>query len=151
MDVHLSDEQILLRESARDFLAAECPMEHVRASMEAAPGSPDALWKKMAELGWTGLTLPEVYGGTELELLSLSLLCQEMGRVLLPSPYLSTVAVGAQAVLLGGSDALKQRVLPGIADGSSRIALALLEDDSCWSPESVSLSAKASADGFTLD
>ncbi len=151
MDVHLSEEQSLLQESARDFLEAECPMDFVRTRMEEPPGGSDGLWQKMSQLGWTGISLPDAYGGAGMDLLSLSLLCQEMGRVLLPSPYLSTVALGAQAVLHGGSDAIKQRVLPGVAEGSNRIALALLEEGLVWSPGGIAMEAVAGAGRYRLN
>ena len=94
------------------------------------PGDPGgALWDQMAALGWIGLSLPQEYGGAGLDFLSLSLVCQEMGRVLLPEPYLSTVAQGAHAVTLAGSDEQKRRLLPAIAEGRLKLAMAWLEEE----------------------
>jgi alkylation response protein AidB-like acyl-CoA dehydrogenase len=148
MDVHLSDDQILLQETTREFLKAECPIERVRAFMQD-PGDPGgALWDQMAALGWIGLSLPQEYGGAGLDLLSLSLVCLVMGRVLLPEPYLSTVAQGAHAVTLAGSDEQKRRLLPAIAEGRLKLAMAWLEEDLTWQPSGITLAANATPDGF---
>ncbi len=153
MDVTLSEEQELLQQSAREFLSAECPMERVREAMDDPHGVDPGRWKKMAELGWLGLSLPEAYGGVGLDLLSLALVCQEMGRVLLPEPYLSTVALGARALMLGGSEAQKSRILPAVAEGQAKLALGQLESDLSWSADAIRLEARAEpgGEGFRLD
>ena len=99
MDVGFSDEQTLLQDSARDFLTRECPMSLVRAQMDDPRGLPEALWKGIGELGWCGLLVPEAHGGSGLGLVDLSLVMEEMGRVLCPGPFVST-AVGDRSCLL---------------------------------------------------
>lgn len=150
MDVQLSEEQESLRIAARDFLVGECPIAWVREQMEDPKDLGGALWKKMAELGWLGLMVPEEHSGAELDLLSLSIVCEEMGRVLLPEPYLSTVAVGANAILLAGSDDQKRKLLPEIVEGRLKIALAQLEASLDWAADGIELDAKLQGETWTL-
>lgn len=127
MDLTRTPEQELLARSARAFLARGCPIAHVRA-MEADPRgfSPD-LWREMAGLGWPGMTLPTEYGGGGLSFLDAALLLEEMGRVLLPSPFVATAVLAARLVLALGSDAQRRRWLPRIAAGEMVATLALVE------------------------
>jgi len=150
VDVQLTEEQEALRESAREFLRRECPNAFVREQMAETKDLGGPLWQQMAELGWLGLTVPEAYGGAGLDLLSLSIVCQEMGRTLLPLPYLSTVAIGARALVLGGNDEQKATHLPGIAEGRTRIALAQLEEGSDWRPQGIELCATTRGNALTL-
>jgi len=151
MDVQFSEEQDLLRESARVFLAKECPLARVRELMEEPLGTSPGFWKKLAELGWLGLTLPEEQGGAGMDLVDLTVVMEEMGRALLPDPFLSTVALGARAIELAGNEEQKRRSLPAVAGGSLKIALAMLEEESRWSGDGVQLADGACADGFRLD
>ena len=88
MDLGLSEEQELLKNSAREFLEKECPEEHVRAMEEDDKGYSPALWKKMADLGWQGLMIPEEYGGAGFSFLDLCVLVEEFGRALVPGPFI---------------------------------------------------------------
>ncbi|MEI8360021.1 MAG: acyl-CoA dehydrogenase family protein, partial [Deltaproteobacteria bacterium] len=90
MDFGFSEDQEMLRQSARDFLGKECPMTLVRKLMEDESGHSPELWKKMSDLGWLGLILPEEYGGVGLGFVDLVVVLEEMGRVVLPGPFLST-------------------------------------------------------------
>src|SRR3989442_8516011 len=104
MDFGFSEEQEMLRKSARDFLAKESPMTYVRRMMEDEVGYSEETWRKMAALGWMGLILPEEYGGAGLNMVDLVVVLEEMGRVVMPGPFFSTVLLGALAVLEGGSE-----------------------------------------------
>jgi alkylation response protein AidB-like acyl-CoA dehydrogenase len=95
MDLDLTEEQEMLRTMARDFLAKECPKTLVRELEDDEKGYSPDLWRKMADLGWMGLVLPEEYGGMGMEYLDLIILIQEMGRNILPGPYFSTVVLVA--------------------------------------------------------
>jgi alkylation response protein AidB-like acyl-CoA dehydrogenase len=150
MDVRLSEEQELLRASAREILARECPMALVREMIGDARGLPEELWKKMAELGWMGLPFPEAYGGAGLGLIDLVVLLEEAGRVLLPGPFLSSVALAGTAIALAGSDAQKRALLAPIAGGRARAALALLEAPERWDAHGVQLEARRVEGGFRL-
>ena len=97
MDFGFSEEQEMLRQSARALLEKECPSTAVRKLMADTRGYDSALWQKMAELGWLGLAVPEQYGGGGLSYVDLVLVMEEMGRVVLPSPFIWTVMV-AEAI-----------------------------------------------------
>src|SRR6266705_529324 len=131
MDFGFSEEQEMLRKSARDFLADESTMTYVRRMMEDDRGFTDAQWKKMAELGWMGLILPERYGGAGLDFVDMVVVLEEMGRAVLPGPFFSTVILGGVALLEGGSDDQKASFLPKIAAGDLRVTLAQLGPTAC--------------------
>jgi alkylation response protein AidB-like acyl-CoA dehydrogenase len=150
MDVRFTEEQKLLRESARALLERECSMQLVRAMIDDERGYTDALWAKAVELGWTGLACGAEYGGAGLGLVETAVLMEETGRALMPGPLLSTVAIGTASISLGGSDAQKAELLPKIADGSLRVALAQLEDTASWGPEGIEAVAKKSSGGYVL-
>jgi alkylation response protein AidB-like acyl-CoA dehydrogenase len=150
MDFGFSEEQEMLRSSARDFLAKEAPMTYVRKMMEDEVGFTGNLWKKMADLGWMGLILPEQYGGSGLDFVDLIVVLEEMGRVVLPGPFFSTVVLGGVALLEGGSDALKQALLPKLASGDLKVTLAQLEPSGRWDADGIQLAAKADGGGFVL-
>src|SRR5215467_12318911 len=117
MDFGFSEEQEMLRSSARDFLAKEAPMTYVRKMMEDERGYTDELWRKMAELGWMGLILPEDVGGSGLDFVDMVVVLEEMGRAVLPGPFFSTVILAGVAIAEGGSEAQRQQYLPKIASG----------------------------------
>jgi alkylation response protein AidB-like acyl-CoA dehydrogenase len=150
MDFGFSEEQEMLRSSARDFLAKEAPMTYVRKMMDDEVGFTAELWKKMADLGWMGLILPEQYGGSGLDFVDLIVVLEEMGRVVLPGPFFSTVVLGGVAVLDGGSAALKDALLPKLASGELRVTLAQLEPSGRWDADGIQLAAKADGGGFVL-
>jgi alkylation response protein AidB-like acyl-CoA dehydrogenase len=151
MDFGFSEEQDMLRSSARDFLAKEAPMTYVRRMMEDERGYTEAVWRKMAELGWMGLILPEAYGGSGLDFVDMVVVLEEMGRVVLPGPFFSTVILGGVALLEGGSDAQKQAWLPKIADGSVKATLAHLEPSGRWDADGIALTATQGGEGWTLE
>ena len=150
MDFGFSEEQEMLRTSARDFLAKECPMTHVRKMMEDDRGFTDAEWKQMAELGWMGLILPEDAGGSGLDFVDMVVVLEEMGRAVMPGPFFSTVILGGVALTEGGSAAQKQELLPKLAEGKLRVTLAQLEPSGRWDAEGVQLAAKKDGAGYTL-
>ena len=98
MDLGLTETQQMLRTSARTFLEAECSTTHVREmELDDRGFSPD-IWQKMAAQGWLGLTIPETYGGAELEFIDLVILLEEMGRYMLPSRFFSTTVLSSLAI-----------------------------------------------------
>jgi alkylation response protein AidB-like acyl-CoA dehydrogenase len=151
MDFGFSEEQEMLRSSARDFLAKESPMTYVRRMMEDDRGYSDDQWNKMAELGWMGLILPEQYGGSGLDFVDMIVVLEEMGRVVLPGPFFSTVILGGVALLEGGSDAQKKDLLPRLAAGKLRLTLAQLEPNARWDADGIQLEAKKDGAGWKLN
>jgi alkylation response protein AidB-like acyl-CoA dehydrogenase len=150
MDFGFSEEQEMLRQSARQFLEAECAMTYVRKMMEDERGYSDEQWRKMAELGWQGLIVPEDFGGAGLDMVDLIVVLEEMGRVVMPGPFFSTVMFGAMPLLLAGSKAQKKRYLPGLADGSIKATLAQVEEGGRWDAPGIAMPAKKTAAGFEL-
>ncbi|MCI0777668.1 MAG: acyl-CoA dehydrogenase family protein, partial [Chloroflexi bacterium] len=125
MDLGLSEEQELLKNFARDFLEKECPEQHVRDMEEDEKGYTPDLWKKMAEQGWQGLTVPEEQGGSGMGFIDFIILVEEFGRALVPGPFLPTAVGGAIALMEGGSDEQKKQYLPKIASGEQIWTFAL--------------------------
>jgi alkylation response protein AidB-like acyl-CoA dehydrogenase len=149
MDVLFSEDQEILRSGVREFLERECGLATVRAIAEAGKGLPPALWKKLADLGWLGLCIPEEYGGAGLRCLDLVVMLEEMGRNLFPGAFLSAV-VGGLALVLGGNEVQKRRLLPAIACGEQRVTLALCDEAGPWSAKGVAVEAHAAGAGFSL-
>jgi len=98
VDFAFSEEQEMLRRSAREFLAKECSTKVVRRLMESGDGYDEALWKKMADLGWTALGIPEEYGGVG-TFLDLVVVMEEAGRALLPGPFFSTMGLAVLVLI----------------------------------------------------
>jgi alkylation response protein AidB-like acyl-CoA dehydrogenase len=151
MDFGFSDEQDMLRQTARAFLEEHCPTTFVRQMMEDDKGYSTALWKEMAELGWLGLAFPEAYGGQGLGFVDLTVILEEMGAALLPAPFLSTVILAGQTILLGGSEAQKKAYLPKIADGSLIATLAMTEPAGRFDAEGITaVKATPQGAGFSI-
>ncbi len=152
MDLGLNETQQMLKNSAREFLQAECPDTYVRAMEEDARGYTPDMWQKIAEQGWLGLIFPEEYGGVGLTYLDLSVLLEEMGRALLPGPFFSTIVMGGMAIMDAGSDEQKRRLLPQICDGQHIVTLALTEPSARWDAAGIQTTAAQNADGaWTLN
>ena len=117
MDFGFSEEQELLRSTARKFLENECSSEFVRTRMAEPDGVTDEFWGKVAEQGWLGLVYPEEYGGSGLGFVDLTVLMEEMGRAVMPGPFVSTVLLGGLTIHEAGSAAQRKEWLPKIAGG----------------------------------
>jgi alkylation response protein AidB-like acyl-CoA dehydrogenase len=150
MDFGFNADQEMLRAIARKFLDNECTSEFVRARMAEEAGFTEEFWTKLAEQGWLGLVYPEQYGGAGLGFVDLTVLMEEMGRAVMPGPFISTVLLGGQAILEAGSDAQKKEWLTKIAEGQARVTLAWTEPSARWDAGGVTTTAKASGGGFTL-
>jgi alkylation response protein AidB-like acyl-CoA dehydrogenase len=142
MNFGFSDEQELLRASARKFFDNECTSAFVRQHLEEPAGVPEAFWTKLAEQGWLGLIYPEGAGGSGLGVVDLVVLMEEMGRVVMPGPYFSTVLLGGLAILEAGSAEQKQAWLAKIAGGHAKVALAWTEPNARWDAAGVTAPAK---------
>lgn len=151
MDFSLSEEQEMLKKSARDFLNAECPKSLVRKLEESELGYSPELWKKMAELGWTGLAIPEKYGGAGLSLLDLGVLFEEFGRAATPGPMFCTTALGALPILDWGTEEQRRAFLPRIAAGELILTMALAEPEVNEDPRFVATYAAQHGDSFVIN
>jgi alkylation response protein AidB-like acyl-CoA dehydrogenase len=141
MNFDFSDDQKQLRDQARRFLAEKCPPKAVREVLDGKAPYDKALWKGLAEMGFLGVAIPEEFGGAGAGHLELCVIAEEMGRALAPVPFSSTVYLAAEALLLAGSDAQKQKWLPLIASGEAIGTLALFEGSGNPSPDAIKLTA----------
>src|SRR5499426_3202262 len=143
MNFDFSDDQKQLRDEARKFLAEKCPPKAVRAVLDGKAPYDRDLWKGLAEMGFLGVAIPESYGGAGAGHLELCVIAEEMGRALAPVPFSSTVYLAAEALLLAGSEAQKQKWLPKIASGEAIGTLALFEGKGNPSPQAIKLTASS--------
>jgi alkylation response protein AidB-like acyl-CoA dehydrogenase len=152
MSLTLNEEQRLLQQTAREFLAANAPVSALRALRNSADplGYSADLWTQMADLGWAGIVIPEEYGGLGFGFAGLGAVLEETGRTLAASPLFATCVLGASAVLLAGSVAQKESVLPRIAAGELTLALAL-EESHHHDPFGIALRATREREGYRLD
>jgi alkylation response protein AidB-like acyl-CoA dehydrogenase len=152
MNFGFSEEQEELRKMVKRFLDEKSPESEVRRLMATAEGYDPAVWDQMAnELALQGLGIPEEFGGQGYGPVELYVVFEEMGAALFCSPYFSTVALAANAVLFVGTDADKASYLPGIASGERIATLALTDDSGDWDLASTSTTASALGDGFVLN
>ncbi|MDK2770158.1 MAG: acyl-CoA/acyl-ACP dehydrogenase [Sphingomonas sp.] len=147
MPLYLNDEQTMLRESAQQFVAEAAPVSHMRALRDAndATGFSRDLWKQFAEMGFTGILIPEADGGLGLGHVEAGVVLEEIGRNLSPSPFLTT-AVAAVAALKG--TAQRERWFPGILSGETVAALAI--DERAKHGDAIGMKAERSGNGFRL-
>ena len=146
MQFGLTETQQVLKNSAKEFFGAECPIAEVRRLMETDTAFDAALWNKFARQGWCGIIFPEEYDGLGLGMVELAAAMEEMGRALGPGPLLSTLVAGA-AIEAAGNDDQKKRYLAPLCRGDRRATLALLEAGARW--DSAGVAIKASGDGAT--
>jgi len=151
MDLTLSDEQRLLRESADRFVGETCTAEHRRKAAAEPNGFSAAIWKQFAELGWLALPIAEEHGGLGGGAIEVGILMEAFGRGLVSEPYLSTVVLGAGLLGICGSDAQKQALLPKVADGSLYLAFAHAERAARFDLAAVETTATKTPNGFQLN
>ncbi|MCY4594985.1 MAG: acyl-CoA/acyl-ACP dehydrogenase [Bryobacterales bacterium] len=134
MDFSLTEEQMMLRDSARGFLGTEWPVPELRRMLDPgdAPKAANSLWGKIADLGWPGLLVAEDNGGLGLELFDLVVLMEETGRHLIPGTLHASGVLAALAVETLGNDGAKQRYLPDVAEGSLKATAGIYEPGSGW-------------------
>ena len=150
MDIGFTEEQELLRDSARRFLESECTTQFVRQRMAEPAAVTDEFWRKLAGHGWLGIIYPEEQGGSGLGLVDLVVLMEEMGRAVMPGPFLSTVLLGGAAVAEAGAPAQRRQWLPQIVAGSAKAALAWTEPNLRWDAAGITLRAREAGGGFNL-
>jgi len=152
MDFHFSEEQKMLKESARDFLQTECPKAFIRKMEKDPKGYTPELWRKMADLGWMGIIFPEQYGGIGGDFLDLLVLLEEMGRACLPGPFFSTVVLGGLPILEAGNESQKKEFLPKIVKGELILTLSHIEPATTqFDPFLISVEARSEPNGYSID
>ncbi|RMD82844.1 MAG: acyl-CoA dehydrogenase [Candidatus Dadabacteria bacterium] len=150
MDFGFTAEQEELRRAAREFFEAETPVRLAREMLEDPVGVSEQAWKKLAELGWTGICVAERYGGSGLGLLELSLVMEEAGRVVLALPLASTAAMAVPAISRLATEAQQERLLPELAAGRTRATLAIAEQSGRWEASGVQARGESAAGGWVL-
>ncbi|MFM6854632.1 MAG: acyl-CoA dehydrogenase family protein [Sphingopyxis sp.] len=150
MPLYHTDDQTMLKDSAAPFLADAAPIAHMRALRDSndATGFSRDLWAQFAQMGFTGILVPENHGGMGLGHAEAGIILEEIGRNLTPSPFLTT-AVAATAALNAAGGATADQWLPRIAAGDAVIALAI-DESARHRPERTALTAERSGNGFRL-
>ena len=152
MHFAFTEEQALIHDTARAFCAEHGAASRLRKAIESPLGYDEATWRAIGEeMGWCGIALPAEVGGSALGSVELAILCEQMGRVLLPSPFLATVALAAPAIALAGTAAQREALLPGIAAGRTRATLAIANADGAPGLEGIGPRLARSKRGWRLD
>ena len=151
MDLELSKEQKALKNSAREFLKKECPPEQMRNMRDDQEGYSSALWKKMAELGWMGVMIPEKYEGLGGDFVDLSIILESMGEVCCPGPFFSTVVLGGLTLLAAGSEEQKSELLPKLVNGDLVMTLAQNEPGTWFNAGGVKTAAKKKGADYIIE
>src|SRR5882672_9553931 len=150
MDIGFSEEQELLRDTARKFLDAVCTTKFVRERMATPEAVTPEFWAQLAEQGWLGINFAEDDGGSGLGLVDLVVLMEEMGRAVMPGPFLAAVLLGGGVIAEAGSAAQRREFLPQIAEGKVRATLAVTEPNARWDATGITAAARAERGGFVL-
>jgi alkylation response protein AidB-like acyl-CoA dehydrogenase len=150
MDLRFTETQEILKKMARDFLTTECPKTLVRKLEQSEEGYSPEVWKKMAELGWMGLIIPEEYGGMGYTFQDLVVLLEEIGRNILPGPLMATIT-STFPILEAGTEEQKKELLPKIAQGELILTTALLESEGVFDTFGITVKATPKGDDFVID
>jgi alkylation response protein AidB-like acyl-CoA dehydrogenase len=151
MALVLTEEQSMLRDSARSLISDKAPVSHLRQLRDSKDetGFSRDLWKTFAEMGFSGLLVSEQFGGSGLGCVEAGIVMEEIGRTLMPSPFLATSVLAASTLSRGGSEAQKAQHLPRISDGSLLAALAV-DEGAKHRPLQTSMQAARAGNGFKL-
>jgi alkylation response protein AidB-like acyl-CoA dehydrogenase len=150
MNFALSEDHEFLRDVARSFVKKEIDLAPLLIpGATVANSGYDANWKKIVDVGWPGLIVPEAYGGSDMSCIDLAMVIGELGRALAPSPFFGTLA-GTWTLLRAASDEQKDRLLPGIAAGTASMALAIADADGSVDGPSSDTRATAAGDAYVL-
>ena len=151
MDLSLTESQQMLKNTVRAFMDRETPKEVLVALQSSATGYDQRTWEAAADLGWLGMLIPAEYGGSEGTLTDAAVLFEELGRGPMPGPFFSSGVLGTLTVLEAGTEEQKRRILPGVANGSTILTLALTEPHASFGPRGVSLAAERREDAYVLN
>ena len=150
MDFGFSEEQEMLRDAAKRFLADNCGTKFVRQMMADESAHDAGFWRKLVELGWPGLLIPEQYGGQGGTFLDMTVIAEEAGKALIPGPFFAAALLGAPAVIEGGSEAQKKELLPKMAKGEYIATVAIAEAAGRFDAGGIELKAAKKGSDYTL-
>ncbi len=147
----LTEEQSMIKDQAKAWATEQAPVQKFRELRDSgdANGFTSETWSAMVEMGWTGIIIPEQYGGSDLGNLTFGIVLEETGRQLTASPLLASALVGASAIMLGGTDEQKRDWLPGIVDGTTILTLAV-DETPRHAPTNTALKAEKTGQGYSL-
>lgn len=147
----LTEEQSMLKDQASAWVTEQAPVQKFREMRDSGidQGFTPTTWETMVEMGWTGILIPEAFGGSDLGYLTFGVVLEQLGRQLTASPLFASALVGTSAVLLAGNDDQKQALLPKVVDGSAILTLAV-DEGPRHAPTGISLKAEAAGSGFKL-
>ena len=150
MDLSLTEDQKLLQNSTREFVREVLPKDVLLELDDVDVGYTDEIWRKVSNLGWMGMLIPEEYGGSGNSFTDAAVVFEELGRGPVPGPYFSSGVLSALMILEAGTSEQKQSLLPQIASGQQTIAAAITEPDYGWGPESIHMTASKANGTYTL-
>lgn len=150
MNVQLTEEQTMLQDSVRKFVENEVSLEKVRELADNPKGLTDELWNAIAEQGWLGILVPEDLGGLGMGVQELGIVAYELGRGVVPGPFLSTT-LATSMIAYGGTDAAKEKYIENLVAGAAVGTVAIVEPELGINLDATACTAKASGDGFTLN
>ncbi len=147
----LTEDQQMLKQAAKGFCQSKAPVDVLRRLRDTndPQGYDQAIWQQIVDLGWTGMAIPEAYGGYDFGYSGLGIVLEETGRTLLSSPLISTVLLCGTAINLSGNENQKQELLPGIVAGKNILALAI-DENPHHNPSTVTTTAKVEGDDYVL-
>jgi len=151
MNLEFSDEQTLLRDSVARFVKQRYSLERRNAWVRAEPGFDADNWRAMSELGWLSLPFSEADGGLGGSALETMIVMEQFGKGLVVEPFFASIVLGGGVLKRSGSQELKDKLLPGVIDGSLQLALAHSEEQARFDLENVATTARAVGDGFVLN
>jgi alkylation response protein AidB-like acyl-CoA dehydrogenase len=152
MALVLNEEQLMLKDAARDFLQERAPVSHLREIRDSGnlDGFSRELWTEMVEMGWTAIVVPEEHGGLGYGYTGIGIVLEESGRTLTPSPLLGTAMTAVAALTMAGSAEQCAAMLPGVVSGKRLLALAC-DEGARHEPDRVAVEAAKEGDGFRLN
>lgn len=151
MDFTFTEEQDILRDTARRFIANEISVEFVRKVVDQEARFDDEKWSKIVELGWNGILIPEEYEGLNLSFVDLAVVLEELGRAPMPGPFTSTVVLAGEVIRIAGNRNQKEAFLPKIASGEFKATLAWAEPGSLYDLNHVCTTARNNGPSLILD
>lgn len=151
LDLSLTESEEILKTTALNFLQRDVPKETIQNLQDSDTGYTEEIRRKVVEMGWLGILIPEQYGGTGYPLTTAGVLFEALGTGPLPGPYFSSGILGSLIILEAGTKEQKQRILPSVADGTAVLTLALTEPEYSWEPEALKTIAERKDGEFILN
>ena len=151
MDFGFTEEQTMFRDTAKKFFAKEYPLRLVGDIVKEEKGYSAGFWRKIADMGWLGLTIDEEYGGLGSSFMDLCPILEEIGRALFPSPFFPTVIMGGTILSEEASREVKEQLLPSIVRGDIIISLGVSETGEEWDADAITTKVEKHRDGYIIE